>query len=300
MDISYLQRLREEGFLSPALSHLLQNQLNRSDITSGLHILPELLCRAAGGSTDLARDLTEVWRYFYIALSLQDKLTDHKSVNSLTEGVVLNMTTGLFISGAHFFNRTSDLPDDIAGRFYETILQMCSGQHHALTHRTMSLTDSMQVAAQRSGIFFETGAWSGVRCLTDNDTLLHAAARIGHSLGMMIQIQNDISGLWPTETARSDLATAVRSTLPVAYTLDVLHPEQQTALKRHLNNAPGNPDDEETARQIIIESGSLVYLSVELERHYQTVQTYLEQFSNQEAIKEIRILVDTRRYVTDK
>jgi geranylgeranyl pyrophosphate synthase len=300
LDISYLQDLQYKGLLTPELFHLLEKQLKKPDITSGLHMLPGLFCRAAGGSDDIAHPLAEIWRYFYQALSLQDKLTDNKQIANLSTGVVLNLITSLLISGIHSFAHQTSLPDNIAERFYETILHMCSGQHQALTNQALTLTESMQVAAKRSGIFFETGAWSGVRCLTDDAAQLHAAAQIGHSLGMMIQIQNDISGLWPTETARSDLTTAIRLTLPVAYALHVLPSAQQAVLTSHLNNAPRNPDAEEKARQIIIESGSLVYLSVELERHYQVIQTHLGSFPGQKAVYDIQALADTRRYVTDK
>jgi geranylgeranyl pyrophosphate synthase len=73
-----------------------------------------------------------------------------------------------------------------------------------------------QVARQKTGEFYSLASRSGARVATDDHKCIDLHSDFGHHLGMLIQIGDDMNGLWTNNNQRSDLLSG-KWTLPVAY-----------------------------------------------------------------------------------
>jgi geranylgeranyl pyrophosphate synthase len=202
-------------------------------------------------------------------------------------GSRINIATGLIESASlALCDLEASGVDQVAAsairrEFHRTVLVMCAGQHADLTQTERTLEQCWQIAESKSGVFFSLACQAGARLVVSDEQQLQAFSEFGRHLGVLIQIRNDMGGLRsaplkaPTDMAPphmaplphgSDLVTAQRWTLPVAYALHVLAAPQCDQLLALMRAAPHDADAEARARQMVIESGALLYLVVEVER----------------------------------
>jgi geranylgeranyl pyrophosphate synthase len=160
--------------------------------------------------------------------------------------------------------------------FGRTVLCMCAGQHADLAAQNatdLSLEQYRAIVAAKSGGFFAL-ACRAAAMLGAEDTKVARYAEFGYNLGMLVQISDDLVGLWESGQ-RNDLA-AGQQTLPILYALSVADLKQQAILRELLLQAPDDASAEAEARQIIIALGAPAYLLVEAQVHRRRAKDALQ------------------------
>jgi geranylgeranyl pyrophosphate synthase len=122
--------------------------------------------------------------------------------------------------------------------------------------------------SEKTGEIFALAARSGARLCSENPKVISLFSDLGWHLGILVQIGDDVNGLWPQDETRSDLAYG-KWTLPVSYAMLVLPLPKQERLEENLDLAKRDQHFEVAARCMIIETGALFYLAAEADRHRQ-------------------------------
>lgn len=242
----------------------------------GFILLPGLCSQVLGTQPRQIIPLHAAWAVLYIAYYLLDKIEDEETGHALFScygiGTVNNLTTGLILhsqrmilEGLVDLKTETNILYEVQTVFNRKALAVCAGQHLDLSSEYPSLDEVWAIAGAKSGEFFSLAGFLGARLATDKLKLIDAVIRFGWRLGMIIQAANDIEGLDIVSETGGDLAQG-KITLPVAYAMHVLPPEQRNHLHKLLGEARQNPLAEVEARKQIIEVGALTYLALEIER----------------------------------
>lgn len=253
-----------------------------------LRTLPALCCAALNLPQPQTQQLAAAWNTLYTALHLLDNIEDGDEPNRVQAawgtGPTLNFTTGLLASIGLKLDGLYDqgvAPQTIRAlqrEFNRTLLAMCSGQHHDLTLAEPTLEQCWSIADAKSSIFFALAGRAAALLAGGDARRTQQLEAFGQHLGLLVQITDDISGLWSWSHAHSDLGAGSRWTLPVAYAMSVLDADQQARLRALLSDA-SSPTAEAEARQIVIASGALLYMATQAQRHYHAALRLLEQLS---------------------
>lgn len=255
--------------------------------------LPLLCAQALGGQPQVSAIVTSAWQMLYSALHLLDNIEDNDTPDRTWTrwgtGATLNLTTGLLASTS----LTLDLLEDqqiaasalraICRDFHQTVLEMCGGQHDDLTLSEPTLEDCWRIASAKSGRFFELACRAAARSAAASPSVAEQFGAFGQHLGVLTQITDDISGLWSWERSESDLRQVQRWTLPVAYAMSVLDPAARGQLQALLAAAGTDAAAEATAREMIIASGALLYLTTQAQAHHQAAIELLQQITQPSA-----------------
>lgn len=274
-DSAFLAALR--GMVAP------RGDLSGASVT--LLDLPLLCGLGLGGAQQRADIVATAWGMLYTALHLLDNIEDNDKPNQTWArwgtGPTLNLTTGLLASTA----LTLDLLEEhdvsaqtiraIQRDFNQTVLAMCGGQHDDLTIAQPSLEQCAQIMGAKSGTFFALACRAAARVATDDPAVIEQIGAFGQQLGMLVQLTDDLSGLWSWERADSDLGADKRWTLPLAYAMSVLPPAERSRLATSL--AAADADSEAAAREMIIASGAALYLTTQAQTHYHAALRTLDQ-----------------------
>lgn len=242
---------------------------------SGEHpfsLLPNLCCLAAGGESVSAESVSAAWNILYLAAYLLDSAADGDSPDS-ESGVSITLAAAC-ISSASLLLTESQPPNFPSGTalaiqrdFQRTILIACNGQVNDLARSTRSLGQCWQMVQEKTGGIYALASRSGARVATTNQETIRCFSDFGLHLGMLVQIGDDINGLWPEHNQRSDLFNG-RWSLPVAYTMEVSPESQRRQLQHYLRSAKIEPAAEGRAREIVIESGAMLYLVAKANWHF--------------------------------
>ncbi len=271
---------------------------------SHLLTLPRLCCLALGGSPDLTPPITEITQLVCDAIVLCDDVIDEDvtpaqwalftdAVNTvpLARGTAVNVAMGLLARAGEQIQRLGAALDaaavqEIQAACYQTLWQTAAGQQASLLPTQPTLDEAWETAAIKSGAYYGFACWIGAYASGAGAAAAAAFRRFGQTLGVLIQIGDDMGDLWSRDGKTSDLQAGLW-TLPVVYAMSVLPPAEQVELSRLLGQArlsgEARADDaesaaaEETARRLIIGCGAMVYLHVELDRHYQAARQLLLQ-----------------------
>lgn len=273
-------------YLAALRSVLLPESANRV-AHAALVALPAVCCEASGGDRRRADAITAAWGLLYAAAHLLDSIEDGDAAEESWVhwgiGPAVNVSTGLIASAflvlSRLVHRTAvedRVRADELADFSRALLRMCSGQHADLTRSQLSLAECWQVAADKSGAFFALACRAGARLATADTTQIDYLSQFGLDLGLLIQIGDDIRGLYPQGREQGDLAAGRTSVLPIAYAMSVLPDSERARLCESLQAAPQNGLAQIQARQQIVASGALLYLSIEAERHAQQAETALQ------------------------
>ncbi|HEY5574894.1 MAG TPA: class 1 isoprenoid biosynthesis enzyme [Anaerolineales bacterium] len=272
--------------------------------------LPCVVCSTFGGEWKNAVEVNAAWLLLYAAFYVLDKIEDQEVDNipstGLEENVLINVTTGLILNAGLILSKLAgeekfDLAtlNSLLVTFNRMALKVCAGQHVDLTIRVPDLSQVWQSVAAKSGDFFALACWIGARAATDEPDLLESMTIYGRHLGILIQIANDIEGLWGKDGSNSDLANG-KVTLPVAFALSVLPPADTTILKQLI--LAKNKNSEASARRLILSCGGLIYLMLEAEKHRQQAKAALNGLPMNEPHREelLNILDRLARIAEDK
>lgn len=268
--------------LQAILTHLIKPAVNErgQEKRESPLLLPYLCCRSLRGESQSGLTVNAAWVLLYAAFYLLDKVEDEESTepfsSQLTTSTLLNATTGLIL-GAELLLADLDAAaveanaaKDIRTKFNLLALEVCAGQHRDLVQHEPTLQDAWRIAAAKSGAFFALGCYVGARTATENERVLAACSSFGRHLGLLIQIANDIDGLWSSDGCGSDLSRG-QWTLPVAYAFHVLPAEKQAMLSALMGTTGGEAE----ARQLILDYGALIYLALETEKNRRLAENAL-------------------------
>jgi len=248
-----------------------------------LGLLVALCCEAAGGEPQRAEWVTAAWRLLGEAVHLLDALEDGDvriEQHPFNPAQSLNIATGLMTSASLALSLIEDpeMALSISQDFYRTGLRMCAGQHADLIENEPALDRCWRIAEAKSGEFFALACRAGARLAGNDPRQIESFSEFGRHLGILVQIGDDVNGLGSSADERGDLA-AGKWGLPVAYAMQVLPASRREALRGLLETAQGERGAEAEARRLIIESGAVLYLCAEAERHRRGGQTALERGS---------------------
>jgi len=235
--------------------------------------LPLLCCQAAGGDPRLAEPASAAWALLYAAAHLLDSTQDADPPEAWWEplgpGPASNVATGLIATSALLL--TSGLEprpsDDVLVRdFFQTMLQMSSAQHKDLTVSSPSLEDCWRMAEAKSGAFFGLACRAGARAAGIDEALVSHYSTYGVSLGLLVQIGDDLGDLAAVERGQSGHGQLA---LPVAYLRSVGSPAAQQALRRGLQGSGGGLSPDPLIIDLLGESGTGLYLHAKVHQFRQ-------------------------------
>jgi geranylgeranyl pyrophosphate synthase len=244
-------------------------------------LIPELCCQALGGNHRLAEGVIIAWEALCFAAHLLDLVADADEFET-HRGLFATVAAACIPAGRILLEdyTPSCLRKDalayLVRDFDRAIMSACAGQVMDLTEAEPSLERCWEISSRKTGEIYALAARSGARLATENQDLIEILNNFGLHLGILIQIEDDINGLWSHKDDRSDIARG-KWTLPVAYAFQVLSPLESKRLKEQMTFANQHSRLEDTARRTIIESGALVYLAAEAEKHYRKAQNAIIQ-----------------------
>jgi hypothetical protein len=273
--------------LIDGLSHLWKSSnegIKRKEKIS-LIPLPMYCCSALGKNPYTAIEINAAWSLFYAGAFLLDKVEDQEILDApihAQPGVMINITTG-FILSANLILSNLDRQNrfiranhsQIESSFYRMLLAMCAGQHVDLLLQDPNLPIIWSNISSKSGTFFSLGCLTGSLVATNQPEYLQAFESYGRLVGILLQIGNDIEGLWGAGKGQSDLSRG-QMTLPVAYAYQVLSNPEAKRLSQLLRRARSDEEAEREARSIILGCGALVYLLLESERLRQEAENTIK------------------------
>ena len=202
--------------------------------------------------------------------------------STLGKAGTINLSTALIMAAELILDALEDRGiDPVTARairihLHKTIFEMCAGQHSDLQTQSAGIHTSLKIAAAKSGVFFSAACYSGAILAMDDPSQLNCFSSYGYHLGMIIQIEDDISDFWDMGGRNNDLARGKRS-LPVVYALEVLPAEETHRLKELLVEARTDRAAEEAARQTILAAGAILFLDLEVKKRYRLAEIALRQ-----------------------
>lgn len=256
--------------------------------------LPSLCGYALGKLSPSTTAVNAAWSLLFVASYLLDKIEDeethHPIFHKFSPGVIVNLTTGLILHSGHIlaqlepYDTPAEILAEIRREFQRQAILVCAGQHHDLTLKEPTFDQIWQTVDAKSGSFFALGAYLGARLASSNEAAVAAMREVGRKLGIINQINNDLSGLGSSEETGSDLASG-RRTLPAQYALQVLPHEKRAKLVKYLQSAASEPAAEVEARGMIVSAGAVIYLALEAVKHRQQAVSLVQtlQISSERA-----------------
>lgn len=245
-------------------------------------------CSALGREPSKALEINAAWALIYAAFYLLDKVEDQEIITapfSFKSSQLINITTGFILSASSIVSKLDiyhqiepGAHHKLENTSYRMLLSVCAGQHNDLTSKKPDLEQVWKNNTAKSGAFFSLGCLCGAQMVTDQPEILHGFKSYGYVLGVLLQIANDIDGLWKKGKGQSDLSLG-QVTLPVAYAYRVLSSADSERLSILIQEARSDYDAEKEARSIIIKCGALVYLLLEAERLRLKAKTILNNLN---------------------
>jgi geranylgeranyl diphosphate synthase type I len=258
--------------------------------------LPLLCCQAAGGEPRWAEPVAAAWALLYAAAHLLDSLQDGDPPEpwweALGPGPASNVATGLIATCSLLLTHDTERPrafELIRQDFFQTVLQMSSGQHRDLTAGSPSLEECWRVAEAKSGGFFGLACRAGARIAGIDEALVSHYSTYGTCLGLLVQIGDDLADLAEAKQMRSSRG---RLAIPMAYYRAVASPE----ITGQSAQVAGGAQTEAPPAQIPIElleaSGMRLYLSARAHELRQEGCRVLEQAApSTAAVEELQRLI---------
>jgi geranylgeranyl diphosphate synthase type I len=235
--------------------------------------LPLLCCQAAGGDPCQAEPVAAAWALLYAAAHLLDSIQDGDPPEAwwetLGSGPASNVATGLIATCSLLLS--SDLEpcpskDPLVQDFFQTVLQMSSAQHSDLTVPSPSLDDCWQMAEAKSGAFFGLACRAGARAAGIDEALVSHYSTYGVSLGLLVQIGDDLGDLAQVESGQSGHGQLA---LPVAYLRSVASPAAQQPLPRGLQGSSLGLSPDPVVIDLLGELGAGLYLRTKVHQFRQ-------------------------------
>lgn len=250
-------------------------------------LLPGISCEAAGGEARFADPVAAAWLLFYAAAHLMDSLEDQDDPDpwwaELGAGSAINVATGLYFSACLVLQELNSLPLDsravreVTAQVLRPFLVMCSGQQQDLLHSPLTLEQYWRIAGAKSGAFFAMACQAGARLATTQAETIEGLQRFGLHLGLLLQILDDLQDY--KELSHSHRLANPRSltrSLPAVYLREVGSAPVKERFDLLLPQAHVSPAAVAELTEIIEQNGGVLYLLVELDKHYDLALTGLD------------------------
>lgn len=211
---------------------------------------------------------TASWHLVQIAAKLLDDLEDEPTKRDIHSGLTLNLATALlFVAqlALDVEDVSSEVVWEMRRRLDTARLLACGGQHADLQsqidEQSMSPDAWLEVAATKSGALCSWAAWAGaVACGGDTQTT-EACQDFGEHLGILLQLADDYTDIWQTETV-GDLIPGSPN-LAICYALHVLNRVEQIQFRADLVQAQqGDQAVLTKLKQTLIACGAQAYMLV--------------------------------------
>ena len=284
--------------MTQALSSLPGQSAPVEQNQTGVLNLPSLVCRAVGGEFECLVTISKAWKLLYAASYLLDKIEDRELLSGIFSqydtGVLTNFATGLILQAEIALinavvkkESSSESGEHFLIAFNQMALAVCAGQHQDLSSSNITLDQAWEIAAGKSGAFFALGCRLGAYAGAESSETEEAFTTFGYCLGLLIQLANDVEGLWGEY---NDLSRG-KVTIPVAYALEVLPPPEKDKLTHYLDSP--NSHQETTIRKLLLTNGALVYMALEAEKIKQRGKKALDSLSlNHNPKEQLKRLLD--------
>jgi geranylgeranyl pyrophosphate synthase len=242
-------------------------------------LLPGLCSQAAGGDERFADPVAAAWLLFYAAAHLMDSLEDQDDADpwwaELGAGAAINAATGLYFSACLSLQELNSLPVDsqtareVTAQVLQPFMVMCSGQHQDLVSPVLTLEQYWRIASAKSGAFFAMACRAGARLATTQTEIIDGLQQFGLHLGLLLQVLDDLQDYKElSESHRLANPRSLLRSLPAVYMREVASPQAKDRFDALLLQAHTNPAAVIELTQIIEQNGGVLYLLVELDKHY--------------------------------
>ncbi len=177
-------------------------------------------CVAAGGRWEQAVPVAAAVELFMIALDVLDDEEDGEGTPlraALGPARTLNVSTGLLLLAQRGLLAAPG-GAALADILLDAGVRACSGQHADLApplEHGHDLDVALEVAAGKSASLVAALCRLGAACAAADVDTQRLYAHFGASLGMMMQLRNDIAAVRPGALGKTDIALG-RPTLPLA------------------------------------------------------------------------------------
>lgn len=177
-------------------------------------------CVAAGGRWQQAMPVAAAVEVFMAALDVLDDEEDGEVTPlraALGAARTLNVSTGLLLLAQRSLLAAPGGPE-LADILLDAGVCACAGQHADLATPSEHGHDpdvALEATAGKSASLVAALCQLGAVCAGANADIQRLYARFGASLGMMMQLRNDIAAVRPKATGKTDIALG-RPTLPLA------------------------------------------------------------------------------------
>ncbi len=187
-------------------------------------------CKAVGGDPIEALDVAVAVLLAQTSLRLMDEIQDGDKVLPWSASRAWNFADAFktLAFGVLHKRMATDLDryHPISQIFAEGYLTVLAGQDRESCGHIGTWQDTWQTIGMKTGAAYATAAQVGAMVGTQNPEWINACRTYGYHLGLILQIFNDLEGIWEPEGV-SDLAQG-KLTLPLHYGLHCIHPDQQT------------------------------------------------------------------------
>lgn len=194
----------------------------RADFGPHGALLPLLLFHLFDSASERALPLAAAWTLYDLASDILDDLADQDQKERVWNGWRSDemMMTGLgviFAANGCLARLQTDAESRTAieARLAQVGLVAAKEQIYRSDVRDVSVY--LRHIAGKSGVLFAGICWSGIRLATDSADVLRTASELGRSLGMLVQLRDDILDSISL-SAQNDLHQGMY-TLPVLYGL---------------------------------------------------------------------------------
>jgi geranylgeranyl pyrophosphate synthase len=263
-------------------------------------LLPGLCCQASGGEPLLADPVAAAWLLFYTAAHLMDSLEDQDDPDpwwaELGAGAAINVATGLYFSACLALQELNSHAIDgqavqeVTAQVLRPFLVMCSGQYQDLLHPPLTLEQYWRIAGAKSGAFFAMACQAGARLATAQEETTDGFRQFGLHLGLLLQILDDLQDYRElSESHRLANPRSLSRSLPAVYLREVGSAQAVERFDLLLPQAHVNPAAVVELTRIIEENGGVLYLLVELDKHYDLALAGLDAAGAQSPAREALI-----------
>lgn len=188
------------------------------------------------------------------------------AAQAINVGVTLQAAVHLGVTRAVRAGLAPLLALSIGAELAQCMVRLAEGQYLDLAFQSKSLAsidDYMAICAAKTAPLFGTAAYLGV-ALAGREDLTSTARRLGHHIGMYLQLEDDIGGIWGSSDrmgkAPSDMQ-AGKKTLPLLYLSQTegLSGEAADLLSRYLRSEELTASEMTNLRQYAVDLGGRAY-----------------------------------------
>ncbi len=169
----------------------------------------------------------------------------------------------------------------IRTEFERTWFRMCEGQHQELSiagHDDVPESVYWDIASTKSGAFFELACKAAA--LLSNDLCsddCNRYATFGHNIGIMMQLMNDLEGLWELK-GKKDIGQ--RITLPILFARSRLKGAERDLLNYLLQTSAADANAATAVQEIVERVGAVEYVFLQFQIYRQRAIQSLDRCGN--------------------